>query len=93
MNLNDLMLPCLNKAIFGIECPGCGIQRAISLIFMGDFTSAFQMFPAIYTTLLFFIFLMLHLVDKARNYEKIVIGMAILNGVIVIISYIYKITN
>ncbi|HEY0091051.1 MAG TPA: DUF2752 domain-containing protein, partial [Flavobacterium sp.] len=63
MNLNDLMLPCLNKAIFGIECPGCGIQRAISLIFMGDFTSAFQMFPAIYTTLLFFIFLMLHLVD------------------------------
>lgn len=83
----------MNKALFGIDCPGCGAQRAVRLLFTGEFDAAFHMFPAIYTTILFFILLAVHLLDKARNYHKIVIGTAILNAVIMIISYIYKITN
>jgi hypothetical protein len=28
----DFMLPCMNKQILGIECTGCGIQRAAVLL-------------------------------------------------------------
>lgn len=91
--MEEYMIPCLNKKIFGIDCPGCGTQRAIALIFRGEFVDAFHMFPAIYTTLLFFIVIGLNFIDRTRNYHKAIISLAIINAVIMVISYIYKITN
>lgn len=87
------MLPCRNKSLFGIDCIGCGTQRSLLLILNGEFTKAFSQFPAIYTTLLLFGLIGLHLIDKKRNYQKIIIGLAVINAIIMIISYIYKITN
>ena len=87
------MLPCMNKSIFGIDCIGCGTQRSLLLVLNGEFTMAFYQFPAIYSTLLLFGLIGLHLIDKKRNYQKIIIGLAIINAIIMIISYIYKITN
>jgi len=87
------MLPCFSKSLFGIDCPGCGAQRSLLLLLNGEYIHAFKMFPAIYTTLFFFFFLGLHLIDRTRNYSKIVIAFAIGNAVIMIVSYIYKITN
>ena len=83
----------MNKKLFGIDCIGCGTQRAFILLIKGDFGNAFQMFPAIYTTLLLFVFLGLYFIDKSRNYHKIIIGLAITNAVIMIIAYLYKIIN
>lgn len=87
------MLPCMNKSLFGIDCIGCGTQRSLLLVLNGEFTMAFYQFPAIYSTLLLFGLIGLHLIDKKRNYQKIIIGLAIINALIMIISYIYKITN
>lgn len=33
---------CVIKNIFGIECPGCGMTRAISCVFHRDFIKAFE---------------------------------------------------
>lgn len=85
------MLPCMNKQLFGVECPGCGTQRAIAFLLEGEFWEAFKMFPAIYTLGIFFIFLALHLLDKKRNYYKLVIASAILNGAVILIAYFIKI--
>lgn len=93
MDLEKYMLPCLNKKLFGIECLGCGTQRAIVLILKGDFIAAFYQFPAIYTTLLFFGFVGLHFIDKSRNYHKTMISLAIFNTILMIVSYIYKMTH
>ena len=86
------MIPCMNKKLFGIDCPGCGTQRSLALLLNGEFNAALLQFPAIYTTLLLFGFLGLHFIDKSRDYHKIIIGLAIINALIIIISYIYKIT-
>ncbi|MBQ0152835.1 MAG: DUF2752 domain-containing protein, partial [Chryseobacterium sp.] len=56
MKIEDFMLPCPTKKFLGIECFGCGTQRAIVLVFQGKFQEAFVMFPAVYTLLLFFVF-------------------------------------
>lgn len=87
------MIPCMNKKLFGVECLGCGTQRAIWLLLQGDFVGAFKMFPAIYTTILFFVFIGLHFLDKTRNYQKIIISLAIVNAIIMIVSYFYKVTH
>lgn len=91
--MEEYMIPCMNKKLFGVDCLGCGTQRAFVLILKGEFADAFNMFPAIYTTLLFFIVLGLNFIDKSRNYHKLIISLGIINAVIMVISYIYKITN
>ena len=90
MDLERFMIPCINKKLFGVECLGCGTQRALVLLFKGDFVGAFFMFPAIYTTVLFFGILGLIFIDKSRNYHKSIIFLAVVNAIIMIVSYIYK---
>lgn len=89
--MEDYLLPCINKSILGFDCPGCGIQRACLLILKGEFYKAFLMYPAIYTLLLFFSTTLFHLIDKKRNYLKPIKYLAILNGIIISSTYIYKI--
>ena len=50
---------CLVRYIFGIDCPGCGMTRALSLALHGDFSGAAEnnsMIVAV-APLLFFIFI------------------------------------
>ncbi|WP_308645064.1 DUF2752 domain-containing protein [Patiriisocius marinistellae] len=84
------MLPCLNKKLFGLECFGCGFQRATALLFRGEFIDAFKMYPAIYTLLLFGLFVFASMIWNIKYAYKIKIAFAILNGVIILVSYFYK---
>ncbi|MBC7640836.1 MAG: DUF2752 domain-containing protein [Flavobacterium sp.] len=93
MDLEKYMIPCVNKQMFGIECLGCGTQRALLLITKGEFLEAFKIFPPIYSTILLFLVIALLIFDKKRNYHKIVIFLAVINAIIMIISYFYKIFN
>lgn len=89
----EKMLPCMNKQLFGVECPGCGTQRSLAHLSQGEFYEAFIIYPAIYTLIPFFIVLTLHFTNKSRNYNKAIIVLAILNGIVIIGSYLFKIFN
>ncbi|MDK2772686.1 MAG: DUF2752 domain-containing protein [Flavobacterium haoranii] len=91
--MEEYMLPCMSKKLFGVECLGCGTQRALILLLKGEFVEAFKMYPPIYTLVILFLFLFLHIVDKSRNYTRIVISLAIINLIIMILSYAYKMYN
>ncbi|ETN96110.1 DUF2752 domain-containing protein [Zhouia amylolytica] len=86
----EFMLPCLNKKLFGIECPGCGIQRSVSLIFEGDLLGALKMYPAIYTLILMFMLIGLDILAKKKDFSKFIIPLAIINAIIIITNYILK---
>ena len=88
--LDDYMLPCLWKQTFNIDCMGCGMQRSISLILKGDFVSAFYMYPAIYTLIVMFAFLLFHIKFQFKYGHRIIFGLFILNISIIVISFILK---
>ncbi|RZJ51079.1 MAG: DUF2752 domain-containing protein [Chryseobacterium sp.] len=90
MKIEDFMLPCPSKKFLGIECFGCGTQRALVLVFEGKFAEAFHMFPAVYTLILFLGFVVLNFIDKKRNYGQVLIFLAIVNSLIMVFSYFYK---
>jgi hypothetical protein len=90
VDLERYMLPCFSKTLFGIECLGCGFQRALFLLFKGDFLVAFKMYPAIYTTLIFLGILTLHFLDKTKNYNKLLWISGIINGIFMVAGYYYK---
>ena len=93
MNYEDYMMPCMTKKLFGIDCFGCGIQRALILIFQGNFEEAFYMYPAIYTMLMFFATIGLNYVDKKRDYHYIIVAFGIITAIIMVVSYFYKLFN
>lgn len=86
----EYMLPCLNKKLFGFECMGCGAQRALSLVFQGDFIAAFYMYPAIYTLILMFIFIVVNLLRSKKIYTRIIMSLALINALIIISNFILK---
>lgn len=91
--VEDFMLPCLNKKIFGVECLGCGIQRATVLLFKGDFSAAFASYPAIFTLFILVAFLVFNLFIKFKHDTKIKIALIIINVLIIIVSYIIKMST
>jgi hypothetical protein len=90
--LDDFMLPCLNKTLFGVECPGCGMQRSLSLIIQGEFIAAYKIYPAIYALIVLFLFIGLNIFFKFKNSNKIITILAILSILIILINYVYKLT-
>nr|WP_294923033.1 DUF2752 domain-containing protein [uncultured Flavobacterium sp.] len=90
MDLEKYMLPCFSKTLFGIECLGCGFQRALFLLFQGNFLAAFKMYPALYTTLIFLGIVTLHFSDKSKNYNKLLWISGIINGIFMVGGYYYK---
>lgn len=86
----EYMLPCLNKKLFGVDCMGCGMQRATLLVVKGDFVEAFHMYPAIFTLILLFIVIAINTFKDFKHSSKIILILAVLNAVIIISNFIIK---
>jgi hypothetical protein len=93
LSIKDYMLPCLNKQLFGIDCPGCGIQRSLAHIIHGEFIEAFKMYPAIYTMIFLGGFILINLKMKFKYAQKIILTLAIINVLIIIVSYVIKMNS
>ncbi|WP_400080124.1 DUF2752 domain-containing protein [Winogradskyella sp. R77965] len=88
--LEDYMLPCINKKYFGFECMGCGLQRSVVLLIKGQFADAFLMYPAVYTIIALFGFLIVNHFKNFKSGNKIIIILALLNVFTIISSYLLK---
>jgi len=86
----DYMIPCLNKKLFGFECLGCGLQRSLVLLWQGEFTEAFRMYPAIFTLIPLFILIGINIFYKFKYSNRIINVLAIISVTTIIISYIIK---
>ncbi len=88
--MEGFMLPCLNKQLFGIECPGCGAQRSISLLFQGEVVEAFQMYPATFTIIPLLGVLLADNFFNIRYANKIIITLMVSSVVLILGNYILK---
>lgn len=91
-NLEEYMLPCLSKTFFGFDCLGCGLQRSLLLVLHGDFIAAFKMYPAIFTLIPLFLFVIINSKVKFKKSNKIISTLAYLNLSIIVISYLIKLS-
>lgn len=91
--LGTHLFSCPFKANFGIDCPGCGLQRSVLALFRGDLIASFKFYPATIPLIFVAVFTLLHLKYDfkfgARLIKIVFAGVA----VIILINYIYKIYN
>jgi len=88
--LEDYMLPCMWKQTFKIECMGCGIQRSIALILKGEFADAFFMYPAIYSIIALFGFIIINHFKNYKFSNKIIFILALTTIGLIVGNFLIK---
>ena len=87
------LLSCPFKSHFGIDCPGCGLQRSVLALLKGNFIDSFKLYPATMPLIFIVVFTFIHLkVDFKFGAQLIKITFVAI-AVIILINYIYKIYN
>ncbi|MEJ1223398.1 DUF2752 domain-containing protein [Sediminicola sp. 1XM1-17] len=89
-SLDDFMLPCLNKKFLGIDCPGCGLQRAMALLLHGEFKEAFLMYPAIYPLIPLLGFVLYNNFYPVKHAGKVIITLTVITVSLIITNFIAK---
>jgi len=87
--LEKHLLSCPWKKM-GIDCMGCGMQRSLIHLLKGEFIEGFYMYPPIYTIIIMFVYLGLHLKFQFKIGHKILLGLFILNILITFVNYCIK---
>jgi len=88
--LESHQMPCVYKKYLGIDCPGCGMQRAFIELLKGHFGESIKMYPALIPIILMFLFLTLHLKFKFKKGSYYLTIMFIFTAIIIATNYIYK---
>lgn len=88
--LEQHMLPCPTKYFFGVDCPGCGMQRSLVELFRGNMVESLQLFPALLPMMFMVIFLGLHLRYKFTHGAAVLQYSFIGSATIVMTSFIIK---
>jgi hypothetical protein len=81
---------CFYKKYLGVECPGCGMQRSFIELLKGNLVESLMLYPALLPTIGLIGYLMLHIIFKFRNGATVLKNLFIINAIIVVLSYIYK---
>ena len=84
------MLQCPIKQNFGVDCPGCGMQRSLLLLIQGDLGGALRIYPAMIGLLLMFLLLGLHLKFNFKQGAEILKYLFIFNALTIFLNYIIK---
>jgi len=85
------MLRCPSKALFHIDCPGCGLQRSIISLMKGDITQSLTLYPATMPIMFLFVFAGLHIIFRFKQGARIIIITQVSVAIIIVTFYIYKI--
>lgn len=91
--LEQHLLPCLYKKYFGVDCPGCGMQRSMVALLEGNFSESFRLFPALVPMMVMLVFLALHLVFKFERGGTWLKYMFIGVAAIVTVNYVWKMVH
>ena len=83
-------MPCFFKSTFGIECPGCGMQRALIALLRGNFTESLYYNSALIPLLITLAWLFIHLKIKHPKGAAILVFLFILTAFITLLQFIVK---
>lgn len=91
--LEHHLLACPFKQTFGIDCPGCGLQRSVLALLRGDLIASLKLYPPTLPILFLVVFTIAHLKFDFKNGAFLIKILYIAIAFIIIANYTYKIFN
>ncbi len=89
--LEKHMIQCPVKQTTGLNCPGCGMQRAIVELLKGNIIESIYSYPALIPLISMFTYLILHIIFNFKNGAKILKIFFIINTIVISLNYIISI--
>jgi hypothetical protein len=86
------MVSCHVKLLTGIECPGCGMQRAFIELLRGHFSQSFLLNPGAMAFIVTFVYCMFHITVKFNNGARNVVILFILTVSLMIVNFVVKLS-
>ena len=84
---------CSWKQLFGVRCPGCGMQTAFIELLKGNLLLSLKTFPALLPMMLMLVFLFIHIVFKLPKGPSILKFLFIFTSSIMMISYLVQVVH
>ena len=91
--VNDHLITCPFKYHFGLDCPGCGLQRSMVALAQGDIPQSFSLYPACIPIIALVLFVPLHLKFDFKKGASVVKILYVVIAIVIVLNYIYKIVN
>ena len=88
--LEHHLLTCPSKYFFGVECPGCGMQRSFIELLKGNLSESFFLYPALIPMLFMLGLLGAHLIFRFQKGAKYLQYTFIFTASVVMINFIIK---
>lgn len=88
--LEQHLFTCYFKSQFGIDCPGCGLQRSFIALLKGDIAESWHYHPALLPLLATIAVLTLQIFIKHKFGGKVVMWFFILTCIITTLQFVAK---
>jgi len=89
--LEQHQAPCSWKEHFGVECPGCGMQRAFIELLKGNLWDSLCLYPALIPLMVLLIYTFLHLLINFRKGALVIKILFIFTVFLMFIHFMYNI--
>lgn len=84
------LLTCSIHSLTGIDCPGCGMQRAFIALLRGHLLASFRLNPALIPLLFTILFTALHLYLDLRNGARLIVIFFSITVSLMIVNFVVK---
>lgn len=91
--LEQHLLPCPSKSLFGLDCLGCGMQRSFVALLRGNVKESLLMYPALIPVMLTLLLTAIHLKFRLKNGAALIKYSYIGTIMIVVLSYLFKLLH
>jgi len=88
--LETHLSPCLFKSTLGVDCPGCGMQRALISLLKGNFSESLQYHPALIPFLITLLLVIIQIKLQHPKGAKYIMVMFIITSAITVINFSVK---
>lgn len=88
--LQKILIPCPFKALTGIDCPGCGFQRAVVHLMQGQLMASLKVYPATIPIVLWFIIGLIGPKHQSPVLYRMKLGLGLIAVITVTTAYLLK---
>lgn len=91
--LEQHLFACVFRSLTGLDCPGCGLQRAFIALLRGDIVASFEHNAALIPFVITAIYTAFHLKFSFRSGARNILAMFIFTVSLMIVNFIARLPN
>ncbi len=91
--LEEHLFSCSFKTAFGVDCPGCGMQRAFLALIKGNLVESLNFNASLIPFLLTFFYSIAHLIINFKNGARNIVWFFCITVGIMVVNFVIKMAS